>query len=567
MAIHKLKTIMTLDQLRELHGKTLTAAVQANTTRTFHAHWPEAPSGKLYGETANAEGEAAFNTQLGSQFKGLLQDAIGGWVGQESSPYGPSLGITYPTTSVEDYISRASTAQVAWQGVSAEHRALVLIEALECVAKRFFEIGYATMHTTGQGFVMAFQASGPHAADRALESLSLGYSVQSTFADSVAWTKPMGKMNVTINKKYRVVPKGINLVIGCSTFPTWNSVPGMFAGLVTGNSVLVKAHPGAVYPMAIFVAEVQATLNRCGFDPHVCQLVVDTTEKPLTLDLLRQPAVTIVDYTGGPVFGAVVEKEASAGGKVVFTEKAGVNSVIIDSTDNVDAMLDNLAFSLSLYSGQMCTAPQNIFISKDGVSTPDGMVSIEDVALKLREKIDGLIGNEKMGPGTAGAIQNPATATRVAEARALGVPVIRESAPIPHPGHADARSVSPLVLRTDSARKDIYTKEWFGPISFIISTDSFEHALAEVEESVKSHGALTTLVYSTDAAKMDRAEDVIARAGAPVAFNFNSYVWVNQSAAFSDFHGAGANPAGNATFADVQFVANRFNVIGVRTQA
>lgn len=567
MATHKRKTRMTLEQLQEQHQQTLAKAVAANSARTFHAHWPEAPSGKIYGETANTMGEVAFKGQLDSQCKGLLQDAIGGWVGQESSPYGFPLGITYPTTSVDDYISRASSAQVSWQSVSAEHRALVLIEALECVAKRFFEIGYATMHTTGQGFVMAFQASGPHAADRALEALSMGYSVQSTFTDSVQWTKPMGKISVTINKKYRIVPKGINLVIGCSTFPTWNSVPGMFAGLVTGNSVLIKAHPGAVYPMAIYVAEVQATLNRCGFDPHICQLVVDTTEKPLTLDLLRHPAVAIIDYTGGPAFGAIVEKEALVGGKVVFTEKAGVNTVIIDSTENVDAMLENLAFSLSLYGGQMCTAPQNIFVCKDGVATPEGLISVEDIALKLREKIDGLVGNEKMGPGTVGAIQNAATAGRVEEAAALGLPIIRASAPIPHAGFNSARSVSPLVLRTDVARSDIYTREWFGPISFIISTDSFEDSLTEVTNSIKAHGALTTLVYTTDPEKMERAEGLISRAGAPVAFNFNSYVWVNQSAAFSDFHGSGANPAGNATFADVQFVASRFNVIGIRTQA
>lgn len=31
------------------------------------------------------------------------------------------------------------------------------------------------MHTTGQGYMMAFQASGPHAADRAMEAIAFGY--------------------------------------------------------------------------------------------------------------------------------------------------------------------------------------------------------------------------------------------------------------------------------------------------------------------------------------------------------------------------------------------------------
>ena len=49
------------------------------------------------------------------------------------------------------------------------------MESLEGVKGRFFEIAYATMHTTGQGYMMAFQASGPHAADRALEAIAAGY--------------------------------------------------------------------------------------------------------------------------------------------------------------------------------------------------------------------------------------------------------------------------------------------------------------------------------------------------------------------------------------------------------
>ena len=47
-------------------------------------------------------------------------------------------------------------------------------------------------------------------------------------------------------------------------------------------------------------------------------------------------------------------------GKLVYTEKAGLNTIVVDSTDDLKGMLGNLAFSFSLYSGQMCTAPQNV---------------------------------------------------------------------------------------------------------------------------------------------------------------------------------------------------------------
>jgi hypothetical protein len=46
-----------------------------------------------------------------------------------------------------------------------------------------------------------------------------------------------------------------------------------------------------------------------------------------------------------------------------------------------------------------------------------------------------------------------------------------------------------------------------------------------------------------------------------LSINLTGGVFVNQSAAFSDFHATGANPAANASYADSAFVANRFRVI------
>ncbi|MCO6466164.1 MAG: aldehyde dehydrogenase family protein [Bradyrhizobiaceae bacterium] len=558
---------MTIHDLVEQHSATLQDAIRANSTREFFAHWPEPPSGKIYGETANADGEAAFKKQLNTSFEGLLQRGATAQVGEEESPWGFSLGVTYRFTPVQTLIEQATNAQRSWQELTARERAAVLIEALERASKRFFEIGYATMHTTGQGFVMAFQSSGPHGFDRALESVALGVTAQETFASNVQWSKPMGKSAVTISKHYRMIPKGVNLVIGCTTFPVWNTTPGMFAGLVTGNSVIVKPHPKAVLPIAIVVAELQHVLQTVGLDPHVVQLAVDSSQKPLTTELLEHPAVRIVDYTGGPTFGAVVQSVAQQTGKIAFTETAGVNCVILDSADNLDAILDNLAFSLCLYSGQMCTAPQNIFIPKQGMMVGGSPVAAAEVKARLIERIDALVNNEKAGPGLLGTIQNPATLSRVDEARALGLPQLRDSGSVVHAGFDGARSASPLVLEATSNQSDIYEREWFGPIAFVIETETFVDAVDRAARSARMHGALSTLVYTTNDGNATLAEEAMVAAGAPIAFNFDSFVWVNQSAAFSDFHGTGANPAGTASFADLQFLTSRFNVVGVRKQA
>lgn len=559
--------VARIDELTAQYETLLSEAVEANRQRTFYAHWPEIPSGKIYGETANADGENTFKARLNRDFEELKQDGEYVMLGEEESPYGFSLGIRYPVFHEETLVANAVKAGREWWGLTPQQRAAILIETLERSARSFFEITYATMHTTGQGFMMAFQASGPHSYDRALEAVAMGYSAQTFFATDVEWTKPMGKSAVVLKKKFRLVPKGIGLVVGCSTFPIWNSLPGIFASLVTGNPVIVKPHPRAVLPIAVVVADMQRVLEELGLDPHIVQLAADTLEQPLAAKLAGHPAVKVIDYTGGSAFGTYLEKLGAEQHKVVLTEKAGVNPAVLDSVANLDAVLDNLAFSVSLYSGQMCTAPQNIFINANGVQEGETRVPFEEVVRRFTEKIDAIAANEKIGPSTFGAIQNEQTLTRANEATHWNVQVVRQGQPIGQPGFENARTATPTVLQASAEQTNIYERECFGPVVFVVPVESFEHGVELAVHGVREHGALSVAVYTTDAAQQQYAEDHFLMAGAPVAFNFVGPIWVNQSATFSDFHGTGANPAGSASFADLSFVTSRFNIIGVRSIA
>jgi phenylacetic acid degradation protein paaN len=559
-----------LTELFAKHQPTLDQAIRANATREFYAHWAESPSKKIYGETAPEDGEAAFKACLNNKFTRLRQTGEPqDWHGEETSPYGFPLGVEYPLYDADTLVAQAQTAQQAWRKLSPADRAAVLIESLEQASILFFQLAYATQHTSGQGFGMAFQATGPHAFERALEVVAMGYSEQTHFARRTTWSKPAGQGSLNVQKAFRIVPKGVGVVIGCSTFPIWNTLPGMYASLITGNSVIIKPHPKSVLPIAMVVADVQATFERLGLPPNIVQFAADSSEAPLSLRLVEHPDVNIIDFTGG-AFGNTVEEVAAKRGKVAFTEKAGVNGVILESTTNLDAVLDNIAWTLTLYSGQMCTTSQNFFVNKHGVQdeATGSVVPLEGVTKRLAEKIDALVNNPKMGAGVAGSIQSEATQKRVQEARALankGLKLVRDTNEIPQPGFEGARTSSPLVLQASVEQKDIYEHEWFGPVSFVIPTDGFDHSLDLLVRSLKTKGALTTLVYTTNAAEQERAEErIIFEGKAPVAFNYVGGVFVNQSAAYSDFHGTGANPAGTAAFSDASFVTNRFNVIGSR---
>lgn len=544
------------------HKEILDRAVRANRERTFFAQYPEHPSPKIYGETADEEGRNWFKAMVGNKFAELHQEATVGWVGDEESPYlQDKLNIKYPALEPEQYIENAIATFDEWRKISPQDRANILIESIERLKERFFQVAYATMHTTGQGYMMAFQASGPHAADRALEAVAMGYEEQVRFPSKVTWDKPMGKFNLTLEKQWRVVPKGVGLVVGCSTFPTWNTVPGMYASLVTGNPVIIKPHPGAVLPIAIVVAELQNVLLENNLNPNIVQLAVDSSDKLITKELAEDKRVKLIDYTGGNAFGDYLE---SLSGKTVFTEKTGVNSAIIDSTDEVDKMLGNLAFSVSLYSGQMCTAPQNIFIPEGGISTPDGNISFDDLATGLIEQFNGLIDNPKAGPFVLGAIQNPATCERVEGLSELKGKVLLESRTIENPMFKGARIATPALVEVNADQFEVYSKELFGPIALLIKTKDTKESVAMAKKLAEDHGAISCAAYTLNKEMKDFIADQMALAATPVSFNLKTGIYVNQHAGFSDFHVTGGNPAGNASFTNPEYVLKRFTLVGMR---
>jgi phenylacetic acid degradation protein paaN len=548
--------------LFEKHEATLKKAVEALHTRSFYAAFPEHPSPAVYGETADADGQAKFKASLGKKFEDLKQSSPEGWAGAEESPYlQEALKVSYPTFSVPVLIDRSKKALQQWRKVSAKDRAGILMESLEKVKGRFFEIAYATMHTTGQGYMMAFQASGPHAADRALEAIAAGYEELGRFPSSVMWDKPMGKFNIQLKKEWRAVPKGVSVVIGCSTFPTWNSVTGIYGSLITGNPVIVKPHPGAILPIAIFVAEIQKTLLENNLDPNICQLAVDTFDKMISKQLAEHPDVKLIDFTGNSAFGSYLE---SLPGKAVFTEKTGVNSVILDSTEDIDKTAANLAFSVNLYSGQMCTAPQNFFIPESGINTPAGKVTFDQFAQKFVDNLNGLIDNPKAGPFVLGAVQNKKTSERVVESEKLPGKVWLKSRAFENPMFKNARLSTPVVVEVDAIKKDIFSKELFGPIALLIKTKNTDQSIELAKEMAIQHGAISCGAYTTNPETREKIADEMASAATPVSFNLTGGIYMNQNAAFSDFHVTGGNPSGNASFTNPEYVTRRFTWVGHR---
>ncbi|NJP68954.1 phenylacetic acid degradation protein PaaN [Streptomyces spiramenti] len=563
---------LTPAQLADRHRGTLDTALEAIAGRGYWSPYPEHP--KAYGDGATVlnsldaeQGLAAFNAVRDSRFE-LDQPGTTGWVGAEHSPYGFALGVSYPKADIDQLLPAMAAAVPDWRDAGPETRALVCLEILARINAHTMEFAHAVMHTSGQAFMMAMQAGGPHAQDRGLEAVTYAYAEQTRMPRHAAWSKPQGKRGpIELSKEFTAVPRGVSLLVGCNTFPTWNGFPGLFASLAAGNPVLVKPHPHAVLPLAIAVRFAREVLHAAGFSRDLVTLVAEEDGGTIAADLARRPEVRIIDYTGSTAFGDWLETHAPQA--QVYTEKAGVNTVVIDSTDNYKGMIANLAFSLSLYSGQMCTTPQNLLVPRHGITTDDGEKTYDQVVSDLAAAVEHLLADDSRAVSILGAIVSPAVRARVQTAPEIGDVALR-SRSIRHPEFPDATVRTPVLVKLDAAKPEheaAYRSECFGPVSFAVAVDSTTEALALLRSTVAEQGAMTVGGYTTDARVERGLVDVCLEECAQLSLNLTGGVYVNQTSAFSDLHGSGGNPSANAALVDAAFVADRFRVVEVRRQA
>jgi phenylacetic acid degradation protein paaN len=542
------------------HREKLDAAVAACASREYYSAYDESPSPRVYGESAAGEGRAAFEARLGQAFP-LETPGSDGTVSTERSPFGFDLGVAYPRVrDVDALLAAARAGMNAWRDAGPDARTGVCIEILERLHARVFELANAVQHTSGQAFVMAFQAGGAHALDRALEAIAYAWVEMTRTPRTARWEKP-GKVPLTMEKTFTVVPRGVALVIGCNTFPTWNSWPGVFASLVTGNAVVVKPHPSAVLPLAITVQVCQEVLAEAGFDPHLVTLAAEDPEEKLASTLAVRPEVRLIDFTGSTAFGDWLEQHATQA--VVFTEKSGVNTVVVDSTTSFGAMCQNLAFSFALYTGQMCTAPQNVYLPASGIETEEGTKSPAQVAAGIGAAFDKLLGDDARAVELLGGVVNRGVLDRLEGAEAKGE-VYVASRTVTHPSYPDATVRTPTLIGLTAADSDVYESECFGPVAYLIATSGTEESIRLFRDTVRQHGAMTASVYSTSDDVVEQMRDAALDAGVALSENLLGGVFVNQSAAYSDFHGTGANPAATASYTDGAYVAPRFRVVQSR---
>lgn len=544
------------------HKEKLDKAIDACKKRYSWTAYTESPSSKIHGKEIPATGKANFEALLNTDYP-LSQPGEVGRTGAETSPYTRKpLGITYPKVDVDELYTHVRTAMPSWRSASVEERVGVCLEILDRCSKQLFENAHATMHTAGQSYIMAFAGSGANALDRGLEALAYAYQAMKDIPETAEWERTFGAEGAArLSKEYRLMPRGVSVAVCCATFPLWNGYPALTASLATGNPVVMKPHPSAILPVALMVSVCRDVLKEAGFDENLVTMVADTREEPATMQLLEHPDTAIIDFTGSPTFGNWIEKNCT--NALVYTETAGCNAVVIESTDDLPGMSKAIAHSLCQASAQMCTSVQNIHIPAEGILVSGKRISFDEVVESLLEAVENHLKEPKMAAFLCGTLVTDDiynNITRLAKLGAEHGKIIRQSTPYENPGYPDARTATPLMIEVTQDASELYRDEIFGPISFLIKGDDSTACLNAATTDARECGAITSHVYSTNAEFLETAQDEFNLAGASVACNLLGMP-INFAAAYSDFHVTGMNPAGNACLTDLAFVTNRFRIV------
>jgi len=552
------------DALMERHAPLMAAAIEAVQTRRNWSPYKDSPSSKIHGTEKPEAGRKAFEAQRGKPFR-LEQPGVIGRTGGEISPYtGEALRIDYPQSAPEALIAAAQAAMEDWREVAPRLRIALCCEMSQRLYERNFEMAHGIMHVTGQSYTQAFSGSGPNALDRGIEALAYAAKAMADVPESATWHRTFGREDVALEKTYRLVPRGIGLVICCASFPTWNAYPAMFASLATGNAVIVKPHPIAILPMAIVVQTCRQVLADYGLDPNLVTLATDTLDAPVAQSFIDHPAVQIIDFTGSPRYGSHLERTVT--GKQLFTETAGVNSVVLHSTHSLAETARAIARAASLFSAQMCTSPQTVYIPENGIVADGAHASFDDVAQALISAIDEIANDPAMAAGIMGAVQAQASVDLIKKLEenlhaTPGARVLRAAQPYVHPDFPKARTLTPLVVVVSPSHQALYAEEHFGPVLFLVTAKDGDAAIAEATGLARERGAISSYIYATDEDFIDRSVGAYERAGANLSINLHGAMWINFAAAYSDYHVTGLNPAGNACLADLAFVAGRFRIV------
>ncbi|KPM38031.1 hypothetical protein AK830_g8531 [Neonectria ditissima] len=299
------------------------------------------------------------------------------------------------------------------------------------------------------------------------------------------------------------VPVGPTLIVFAWNFPYLIIVNALIPALLAGNSVVLKPSPQTPL-VGDRIAEI---FLEAGLPKHVLQ-VIQTGDPAMLRELVQQPQVQCVSFTGSTAGGLAIREATSQQTIPVNLELGGNDPAYVRSDADVKYVAAQLVNGAVFNSGQSCCAVERIYVHAD---VHDEFVRELQEELKQYKLGDPMDESTMVGPVISRAAQQAINA-QLQDALAKGAINATPKNASFQSASQDGNYVAPFILTNVNHDMAIMREETFGPAIPVAKVSSDEEAIKLMNDT--EYG-LTASIWTKDVA---RGEELIERVNAGTVF-------------------------------------------------
>ena len=243
------------------------------------------------------------------------------------------------------------------------------------------------------------------------------------------------------------------------------AIPASSPASPPATPVIVKPHPGAILPLALTVAVLREVLAEQGLPRDVVLLAADAAGRrghARTSCAIRRSRSSTTPARTPSAPGCA---RTPARRRSTPRRRASTRSSSPRPTTSPACAPTSPSRSRST-RGQMCTAPQDIFVPRGGIDDRRGPQVLRRGGRRHRRRGRCAARRSRPAPPASAAPSPTRRRSSASPRRASLGRIVRDSAPL-----AEGRSATPLIVAVDAADDAAYGEERFGPIAFVVAVE------------------------------------------------------------------------------------------------
>ena len=388
---------------------------------------------------------------------------------------------------VEQAVDAAWTAFESWKRQPVDVRAGLLVRAAQLMRERKHEFSAVMIFEVGKTWVEAD-------ADTAEAIDFMEFYAREAYR--YAGDQPIVKIASEDNDLV-YIPLGVGAVIPPWNFPLAIMTGMTTAGVVTGNTIVLK--PSSESPWIAY--RFFALLEEAGLPPGVVNFLSGSGGE-VGDPLIQHPRVRFISFTGSKEVGLHINEEAAKHQKGqlwikrVVAEMGGKDAIIVDrETANLDEAAAAVVASAFGFQGQKCSACSRLIVDE---AIYDQLVPLVVEKTKALRIDDPTSGDAQVGP----VVSKKAFKTikdyidkGAKEGTLLAGGVVDDK---------EGFFIQPTVIGDVDPKATIAQEEIFGPVLAVIKAKDFDDALRIANDT---QFGLTGAVFTDNEEKLERARE------------------------------------------------------------